>query len=291
MARASRNSAPAAARFRGSCRACAGFPGRRCAATPARRRTGRGAGLGRAHGKDVDERPAHRELAVLVDGIGGAVTGPFERAPQGFAIDAVADPEAKGVAGNESRRRQALHQHGRRGHQDTPARVRQLAEGTQAVGDDVLVGRKQVVGQGLPIGQMQDRDVAIAQKEPQLRFQLLRRARIGGHRQYQAGTGARGPGDRQRRRRPVQAPQWRRSPGALAGGMARNSLVMTGCGGSGRALYRRNGRVAHGWCRSPPRPARARSGRPSLVRHAGIGAILRDIRMQTVSRGNGWSRR
>ena len=53
---------------------------------------------------------------------------------------------------------QPLHQGGRRHHQDPLAALGQPVEGRQPLGDDVLMGREDIVGQGLPVRKQVHRD-------------------------------------------------------------------------------------------------------------------------------------
>ena len=76
--------------------------------------------------------------------------------------------------------------------------LRQLVEGGDALGNDVLVRRKDVVGQGFPIGEMQYRQVG--GEEPQFLFQAFGILAVGGQQQGEALGGTGGLGDSQAQR-------------------------------------------------------------------------------------------
>jgi hypothetical protein len=85
--------------------------------------------------------------------------------------------EVEGVAGQEAGRGQA-HQRGRGRHQhhiDLAALLDAPQRG-QPFGDQILVGRERVVGQGFPIGK--HGDAQLGREELQLAFEPLRVGRL-----------------------------------------------------------------------------------------------------------------
>ena len=82
---------------------------------------------------------------------------------------------------------------GDRHHEDAVAQLRQPVQAGDALGNDVLVWREQVVGQGFPIGERQHRQVW--GKEAQLLFQTVGGLAVGRQQQGEAASAAGGLGD------------------------------------------------------------------------------------------------
>ena len=73
--------------------------------------------------------------------------------------------------------------------------LRQPVKAGDTLGDDVLVWREQVVGQGFPVGEMQHRQ--LGRKEPQLLLKAFGTLAVGGQEQGEAPGGAGGLGNRE----------------------------------------------------------------------------------------------
>ncbi len=151
-----------------------------------------------AHREQVDQRAADGELAVLVDRVDAAVAGAFQAQAHPLDVEFLADVEDQAAAEQEAGRRQAVQGGGDRHHQHAVLELRQLVEGGDALGNDVLVRRKDVVGQGFPIGEMQYRQVG--GEEPQFLFQAFGILAVGGQQQGEALGGTGGLGDSQAQR-------------------------------------------------------------------------------------------
>ncbi|MCY1518552.1 hypothetical protein D9M68_532730 [compost metagenome] len=150
-------------------------------------------GLVAAHREQVDQRAAHGELAVLVDGVHAAVAGGLQAQAHLRGVELLADVQHQAGAEQETGRRQAVQGGGDRHHQHAVLDLRQAVEGGDALGNDVLVRREQVVGQGFPVREVQHRQVR--RKEAQLLLQALGALAVGGQQQGEALGGAGGLGD------------------------------------------------------------------------------------------------
>ncbi|VTQ27241.1 Uncharacterised protein [Pseudomonas aeruginosa] len=92
-----------------------------------------------AHREQVDQRAADGELAVLVDRVDAAVAGAFQAQAHPLDVEFLADVEDQAAAEQKAGRRQAVQGGGDRHHQHAVLELRQLVEGGDALGNDVLV--------------------------------------------------------------------------------------------------------------------------------------------------------
>jgi hypothetical protein len=151
-------------------------------------------GQRRTHREQVHQPAAHRELARAHHL--GDVRIACERHLRLELLDVelLALFEEKGVRGKKTRRRHAV-QRGGGGHQhDVGLAAADGVERRQPLGDQVLVGREAVVGQGLPVGQQVR---AQAGCDPgDLVLQALGVERVGrDHHQHAAAAGELGDGE------------------------------------------------------------------------------------------------
>ena len=120
-------------------------------------------GMGSAHGEDIDERAAHRELAPVAHGFRCQIAGGFQPGAFRAHVEAVPFGEAERMAIDEGQGRRPLHQGGNRGDQNAAGqwprlarRAGQPAQGRQPFGNDVRVRRKRIVGQSFPVRKSAD---------------------------------------------------------------------------------------------------------------------------------------
>src|SRR5690606_10400961 len=77
-----------------------------------------------------------------------------------------------------------------RDHQDAAIQQWQLVKGLEAIGNNVLVGREIVVGQGFPVGQLQQGQgagaIGLAQEKAQFRLKVGGAGRVGGNQDCEA---------------------------------------------------------------------------------------------------------
>ncbi len=171
-------------------------------------------GMTAAHGVEIDEAAADRELAMLHHLGDAAVAAALQPLAHRLQGEAVAHVQDEAAAQNVLPGRQAVHEGGQGNHQNAALEARQLIEGGQPLGDDVLIGRENVVGEGLPIGKAQHRDLLpLGGVEANLAFEPICRGRIVGHHQEHAVVPLRGHGDGQ----PVGAAVEASPRGPLAG--------------------------------------------------------------------------
>ena len=152
--------------------------------------------LGAAHREDVEQRAAHREVAGLGHLRHVAVTAGLQPALFGDQIELLALRQHQSGAGDMRARRDPLHQRGHRHHQHTALHRGQPVQRGDALRDDLRMRAEDVVGQRLPIREMQHRQAA--GEDLQLRFQRVRALRVARHRHQQATVAARRFGDQQR---------------------------------------------------------------------------------------------
>ncbi|MNO97438.1 hypothetical protein D3C76_891470 [compost metagenome] len=146
-----------------------------------------------AHREQVDQRAAHGELAMLVDGVDAAIATGLQAQAHLLHVDGLAHVQHQAAAQQEAGRRQAVQGGGDRHHEDAVAQLRQAVQAGDALGDDVLVRREQVVGQGFPIGERQHGQVR--GKEAQLLLQTVGGLAVGRQQQGEAASAAGGFGD------------------------------------------------------------------------------------------------
>ena len=114
-------------------------------------------GVLRAGGEEVEERAAYRELAVLHDLAHAAVAAELQPAPRRVEVQPVADGEKEAVSFHEAPRGEPPHEGGGGDHEDPAACAGQRVQGGEAFRDDVLVRGDGVVGQGLPVREVEQR--------------------------------------------------------------------------------------------------------------------------------------
>ena len=108
-----------------------------------------------AHGENVEQGSAHRILAMLVNGVHRAVAIERQVSDQGVAVQGLSDIQCQAIACNVMHGWAALHQGGDRHQQDSRGHLGQSVKGVQTLRNDVLMGRKVVVRERLPVGQCQ----------------------------------------------------------------------------------------------------------------------------------------
>ena len=101
------------------------------------------------------------------------VSGPIQAPAERVEVEAVAAFDPEPMAVDEAARCNPHHRGADRGHQHPGGEGRQPRGGVQPFRDDVLMGREQVVGQRLPVGESQEPGRAV-QVELQLGFEAVR---------------------------------------------------------------------------------------------------------------------
>ncbi len=144
-----------------------------------------------AHREEVDQRAAQGVFAGFIDRLHGPVAGPRQGVAKALAVEGLAGFQRHHAPGDVVDRWQALHQgvHGRQ--HDAVLAVLQPAQRAQPRRDDILVRREAVVGQRLPVGEGQHRQVAI---EAQVTLQALGRGGVGRDHQQRRVLGQVGQG-------------------------------------------------------------------------------------------------
>ncbi len=137
-----------------------------------------------AHRKQVDQRAAHGELAVFVHRVDATVAAGLKARAHLLHIELLADIQHQAAAEQELGRCQAVQGRGDRHYQHAVGQFRQAVQAGDALGDDVLVRREQIVGQGFPVGKVQHRQ--IGGEEAQLLLQPLGALAVGGEQQGKA---------------------------------------------------------------------------------------------------------
>jgi hypothetical protein len=150
------------------------------------------------HGEDIQERAPHRIFAVSENLRDTGIACLLQAAAHGVAIKPLADGQYQRMAIDIVTRRQTLHQGGDRDDQQTRLQGRQTIQGKQSLRDQLGQGREDVVGEGLPIGKVEERRLASVQEEAQ--FSASGRSGLDAidHHQDQSGVACGDPGDRQR---------------------------------------------------------------------------------------------
>ena len=154
--------------------------------------------------KEIQEGSTHRELAVIHHLPDAAIPESLQAGPRRVEVQPLARRQHHAAAVDELGRREPSHQGGDRNDQGAAAARRQPVQGDQALGYDVLVGREQVVGQGLPVGKVEDLSTVGTEKETKLGLEPVGRGRVGHRHQHQAGVAAHRFGDRDRTSGAVQ---------------------------------------------------------------------------------------
>ena len=154
---------------------------------------------------EVDDRSSDRELTVLHHLRYIRIAAGLEPASERVDFESVTDFQQQHMLLDIAAWRQFLQQGVDRQDQDvTGLSVGQRVQGFQTVGNNVLMRREYVVGQGLPIRQMQQR-VATTTVEADLVVQLAGVGQIIDHQHHRAGSVAtRGLDSGQRQRTAVQ---------------------------------------------------------------------------------------
>ena len=165
-------------------------------------------GQAAAHREQVQQGAAHGVVAMFINRIDTAVAGGIQVLAHAVDVQPLADLQHQYRAAKEGAGRNAVQQGDHRHDEDAMTYLGQAIQGLQALGDDVLVRREAVVGQGFPIGEGGHRQVR--GEEPQFLFQAVRHGGIPGDDQAQAGVFGRGLGNGQGPRR-----RWQVAPGGL----------------------------------------------------------------------------
>ena len=168
-----------------------------------------------AHGVDIQQGAAQGELAVLVDGLHVHIAVALQVATKAVYVQGLPGFQYQAGTGDILGGRQAVHQGRDRDHQDARGRRREPVQGIQALGNDVLVRGKIIVGQGFPIREGQHLH-RLVQEEWQFPLQGQCRAGVRGNHHQQApglgqfgdatGIGAAGEGAQGRARGCLQGP-------------------------------------------------------------------------------------
>ncbi|MCY1423720.1 hypothetical protein D9M71_394430 [compost metagenome] len=166
---------------------------------------------------------------MFVDRVHAAVAGGLQAQAHLLHIELLADVQDQAGTQQEACRRQPVQGSGDGHHQHAALDPGQPVKGVDALGNDVLVRREEVVGQGFPVGEMQD--VQLRGEEAQFLFQALGGLAVGGQQQGETLAGAGGLGDGQ-----AQGGAGQVAPLLLAGGggKRRKAQYGHGQGGSGR---------------------------------------------------------
>ena len=141
-----------------------------------------------AHWEQVEDRSTRAELAVLLYLRDRAVTIVDQFFAQCGHVDTIARLQTQGALVNELRGRNFLQQGTDRQDQDAAFGRRDRGKAANALGDDVLMGRKLVVGQGFEIGKAINLRRIGAEKTNFL-FQLLGAGHIAADDDRQARMG------------------------------------------------------------------------------------------------------
>ncbi|MCY1176527.1 hypothetical protein D9M73_168020 [compost metagenome] len=132
---------------------------------------------------------------MFIHRIDVAIARGFEPGAHLLDIELLADIQHQAAAEQEFGRREAMQGGRDRHHQHAMAQFRQPVQAGDALGNDVLVRREQVVGQGFPVGKVQYGQ--IRGEESQLLFQPFGTLAVGGQQQGKALGSAGGLGDGQ----------------------------------------------------------------------------------------------
>ena len=141
-------------------------------------------GLNRAHGEDVDQCAAYREIARLRYLRHVPIAGRLQAALLGLQVEFLPLVEDQAGSGDMRARRQSLHQRTHRHHQHSALHRRQLVERGDALGNDLRMRTEDVVGERFPIREVQHRQAA--GKDLQFVFKRVCPLRVPGNHHQQA---------------------------------------------------------------------------------------------------------
>ena len=119
------------------------------------------------HRKQVDDGATYGELAVLADGLDRSIAGLGERPAATGQVEALTDRQFQRPAADVAGGHQAVEQGRDRYHQHPAAGQWQACQRRQALGDDLLMRRKTVIGQRFPVRERQYRQ-GIVEEERKL---------------------------------------------------------------------------------------------------------------------------
>ncbi len=118
-------------------------------------------GAAAAHGEEIEQGAAGGKFAVFQYLLHRHIARLGEARAQLLQIEALAAFHHQAVFVEIDPGRRAQHQGGDGHDQHAAAHLRQLVEGFEPLGDDVLMGGEGVVGQGLPIREQQHRAAGV----------------------------------------------------------------------------------------------------------------------------------
>ena len=167
-----------------------------------------------AHREDVEQGAAHRIFAVADDLGDAGIAGTLQSAPGRIQVQPIADRKDQRLPVHIPARRQALHQGCDRHDQHALLQARQAVQCQEPFRDQLRKGREDVVGQGLPVREGQQRECAPGQKEAELGAQMGSGLDIRHDRKDQPLMRAGGLGDRERDARAVEPPPQQALAGA-----------------------------------------------------------------------------
>ncbi|MNN37316.1 hypothetical protein D3C81_1512550 [compost metagenome] len=115
---------------------------------------------------------------MLVHRIDTAVAAGFKARAHLFDIQLLADVQHQAATEQEAGRCQAVQGGGDRHHENAVIKFRQPVQAGDPLGDDVLVRREQIVGQGFPVWERQYRQ--LRRKKAQLLLKPVSALAVGG---------------------------------------------------------------------------------------------------------------
>ncbi|MNF93005.1 hypothetical protein D3C84_756650 [compost metagenome] len=115
---------------------------------------------------------------MLVNRVDAAVATGFQARAHLLHIELLAHVQDQAAAQQETCGRKPVQGRGNRYHENPVVEFRQPVQAGDALGDDVLVRREQVVGQGFPIGEVQNRQAG--GEETQFLLQPVGALAVGG---------------------------------------------------------------------------------------------------------------
>ena len=139
-----------------------------------------------AHGKEIYQSAAHRELPRLHHLGDAAIRGLCQLPAQALEVQLIARGQDEAMGGDVFPRRQALQQCTRGGEHDPARQRRQPMQHRQALRNDVRVRREDVIRQTLPIRKLPHGDPRISEVETDFIRQLAQRLGVARHHQNRA---------------------------------------------------------------------------------------------------------